>query len=858
MASDEPGPVRNTEERELRKRVLAAIEALRPVEREVTSLFYVDGYSMAEVGAFLGVPVSTVKSRLHRARGKLKEGMMDLVADVLRKNAPDPDEMSEQLAFRWKLDVEAETMRMDGNRALVANKGTVLLDVRTDSHRPELTAVDAETGAIRWSRPCWFACFGFNEALDGETFYIGAPDGPCLALSVRDGSELWRSDVPNRISTAVAMDADRVYFGADGFLYALDRRDGGLVWRSEVAPHLLIATPMAVGDTVTVLDQHNAVRAYAADTGKLLWEHILDTHHWTVVLPSARTTYAAAQDALLALDRTTGAVRWRKDSYTGVLYDRERQLPHFRLAPATFAAFDEDTGEAEGTLELPVDGRGEIIGDRIHLVNGNTYFALDRQDRSLQWQFAADSPLHPPAVVGQSAYLLSRKGMLYAFPGPLGMRRGNASEARAYLMRKARVHADAGKSEQAVATYRNVIENVEPGSADAWFGLALAYEEPGSTHQAAPAWRKCLGLMDRDDAGLPTARQRLAVLDGANWVNKSHVHTDDLQVNAGRAHVFGDQRLLVMDATTGDDLCATELTDGLCSQAARFADDLILAPVFSTGVRALDRETLDTRWEVPVGAGVCNATVAGSYAYITTWNLRGNWEGGGVIKVDLASGEVIWQREIGIGSIGSPPTVAGEMVFASFAEAASDGGVYALNATDGAVIWVRRDPPRRMACRSGIVHRDGVLYANAEHPDAAAYAFDADSGEIIWRRALHQYPSCPVMVCEDSVFTADGSTLCCIDAASGSIRWECSGLPRIARVTHVERVGRHVLLGGEEALHVVDAQTGRALRGVSFEGQRLWHYCTEGDTLYVAVEHCIMALPLSEAVDQPDPGYRQA
>lgn len=52
-----------------------------------TTLFYINGYSMAEVGDFLDVPLGTVKSSLHSARKKLKERMVEMAKETLKSHA---------------------------------------------------------------------------------------------------------------------------------------------------------------------------------------------------------------------------------------------------------------------------------------------------------------------------------------------------------------------------------------------------------------------------------------------------------------------------------------------------------------------------------------------------------------------------------------------------------------------------------------------------------------------------------------------------------------------------------------------------------------------------------------------------
>jgi RNA polymerase sigma-70 factor (ECF subfamily) len=49
-----------------------AIESLDYKQQEVIRLFYVEGYSLLEIGRILGIPSGTVKSRLFHARERLK------------------------------------------------------------------------------------------------------------------------------------------------------------------------------------------------------------------------------------------------------------------------------------------------------------------------------------------------------------------------------------------------------------------------------------------------------------------------------------------------------------------------------------------------------------------------------------------------------------------------------------------------------------------------------------------------------------------------------------------------------------------------------------------------------------------
>ncbi len=65
------------EDQELRQQVRQALAELPPSGRQTAELFYLDGFSLTEVADVLGVPVGTVKRRLHEVRKRLREILVD-------------------------------------------------------------------------------------------------------------------------------------------------------------------------------------------------------------------------------------------------------------------------------------------------------------------------------------------------------------------------------------------------------------------------------------------------------------------------------------------------------------------------------------------------------------------------------------------------------------------------------------------------------------------------------------------------------------------------------------------------------------------------------------------------------------
>ena len=85
------GPHVVAEKQDLLTKVLTLIKSLPEDQRLATTLFYVNGYTQADIGAFLEVPVSTVNKRLYTARQRLKEGMVGEFKDNLHRRRPSRD-----------------------------------------------------------------------------------------------------------------------------------------------------------------------------------------------------------------------------------------------------------------------------------------------------------------------------------------------------------------------------------------------------------------------------------------------------------------------------------------------------------------------------------------------------------------------------------------------------------------------------------------------------------------------------------------------------------------------------------------------------------------------------------------------
>jgi RNA polymerase sigma factor (sigma-70 family) len=87
VAVADPGPEKITEQREEQEWALQAVHDLPARQREATTLYYINGYSQDEIAEFLEVPTTTVKSRLHTSRKRLRERMIEMIQETLKSNA---------------------------------------------------------------------------------------------------------------------------------------------------------------------------------------------------------------------------------------------------------------------------------------------------------------------------------------------------------------------------------------------------------------------------------------------------------------------------------------------------------------------------------------------------------------------------------------------------------------------------------------------------------------------------------------------------------------------------------------------------------------------------------------------------
>jgi RNA polymerase sigma factor (sigma-70 family) len=90
----QPSPEVLYETRELHRLVLDAIATLPAEQQQAVRLHYIEGLTLREIAVLVGVPVGTIKARLHRARARLRREVVQVVADAPESIPPTEAEVS--------------------------------------------------------------------------------------------------------------------------------------------------------------------------------------------------------------------------------------------------------------------------------------------------------------------------------------------------------------------------------------------------------------------------------------------------------------------------------------------------------------------------------------------------------------------------------------------------------------------------------------------------------------------------------------------------------------------------------------------------------------------------------------------
>lgn len=218
----------------------------------------------------------------------------------------------------WRTDTE-----LDISAGPAAGHGLVVLG----GSNGVVAALDAVDGAPRWQVQLSGEVLA-PPALSPAVVVVRTVDGRLSGLSTENGRQLWMVEHrPPRLSVrgtaAPTIAGDVVVAGFDnGRIGAYSLRSGELRWENTIAVGRgrteierladVDATPQVVGPDVYAVSYRGRLVNLAIDSGRIMWATDMSSYNglsvdWTTVY------VAAADDVVVAVNRSSGAELWRQD-----------------------------------------------------------------------------------------------------------------------------------------------------------------------------------------------------------------------------------------------------------------------------------------------------------------------------------------------------------------------------------------------------------------------------------------------------------------------------------------------------------------------------------------------------------------
>jgi len=300
-----------------------------------------------------------------------------------------------------------------------------------------LTAVDAANGRKLWEIKTELPFTG-GPGVSGNLLLMGTENGEVFAFDASTGTQLWSATVTSEVLAApAASDGVVVVRCIDGRVFGLDADTGQRLWIYDHnvplltlrgnAPVLLRAGVAFVG-----YDGGQVVALKLAD-GILMWEQTLVTAEGRtelerlsdidgqLVFIASDLLVSSYKNRLASLAADSGRLLWFKDisSATGVSVDRTRLTLSDREGNVWL--LDRRNGAESWKLDQLLNRgltRPEFYGSFIVVGDAEGYLHWINVDNG---QFAAREKTGgkgfagPPLVVGNTLYVMTRKGSLTAY-----------------------------------------------------------------------------------------------------------------------------------------------------------------------------------------------------------------------------------------------------------------------------------------------------------------------------------------------------------------------------------------------------------------------------------------------------------
>lgn len=295
-------------------------------------------------------------------------------------------------------------------------------NVYIGSNDGKLYALDAITGAKKWSAQTGGTIQYSSPAVSGSTVYVGSNDGYVWAFDTASGAMKWKfltGGYAGGGSPTVANGT--VYIGAtDGKLYALNASTGVQKW-SAATGSAIYSAPAVSDGSVFVGSFDTDVYAFAAASGAYEWSTTTSGNVFASPVAAYGEIFVGSQgDDFYELDPDTGiGSSTHYGSYItssaaaayGYLYFADGNGVIHAVSNRHQDIWDDNVGAS--IVASPAVANGvAVFADS----NGNVY-ALDAQYGSILWSSNAGLYVDAssPAIADGRIYVGSHNGRVYAY-----------------------------------------------------------------------------------------------------------------------------------------------------------------------------------------------------------------------------------------------------------------------------------------------------------------------------------------------------------------------------------------------------------------------------------------------------------
>ena len=214
------------------------------------------------------------------------------------------------------------------------------------------------------------------------------------ALSAATSEIVWEFDLAPQVELSPAISANRTVFIADSrTLWALGQEDGKIIWSQEL-PETRGWVTDASSEVVLVNQRSNDVRAYNAETGKLLWSikvgdgnarayidndqvYIPDMGIKFVELFSGKTLWTEGENAIGGSVYQDGVIYYTSGNYI-YAYDARNRNDVWEISLTS-----------EGFRKFKICKEYVIVTDAEYL------YTFDKTNGNLNWKIRLNYPVNP-------------------------------------------------------------------------------------------------------------------------------------------------------------------------------------------------------------------------------------------------------------------------------------------------------------------------------------------------------------------------------------------------------------------------------------------------------------------------------